>query len=238
MGCIDQYQVCNPNITPSKADTGCTTLSGAYQLLKTIKYLGLSKRQEASLLRILYVLGEIDMYATVRGRGASALNAMETLYHLEQGHLPSNQWTIEVSLWFACTLARLQQAVVDYATGPGRVADGQFIYHPSTGDDKELCYLQKVAKAPGYQNFSMLGVCIIVVICILITVTSQSIEPVVRMIRRAGSWDWDMDRNTVLLESGNRDRAELELLERPPPEVNQDSPPNSPPVEQPPAQTA
>ncbi|KAJ5667427.1 hypothetical protein N7507_003291 [Penicillium longicatenatum] len=76
LGCVDQYQVCNPNMP---GDSGCTTpsglLSAANQAYTTkIKQLGFNSEQTATTSRFLNWPVDRSMYSNVDGRGGAALN--------------------------------------------------------------------------------------------------------------------------------------------------------------------
>jgi hypothetical protein len=79
LGCIDQYQICNPNIP---GDAGCTALSGAFKVSDSLSQpsglLGMNAEQRLTIQRFLLTSFFRSMYYAVKGRGASALNGTFT----------------------------------------------------------------------------------------------------------------------------------------------------------------
>jgi hypothetical protein len=73
MGCIDQYQICNPSVP---GDAGCTDLSGAFEalLFTGLPQLKMNDYQLQTVIRLLQAPFFRSMYWAVQGRGASALN--------------------------------------------------------------------------------------------------------------------------------------------------------------------
>jgi hypothetical protein len=75
LGCVDQYQVCNPN---SPASSSCSALTGALKLINSLGQsatsLGLNDQQQATVNRFMETSIFRGMYYSVNGRGASALN--------------------------------------------------------------------------------------------------------------------------------------------------------------------
>ena len=79
LGCIDQYQICNPN----KGNSACTKLSGQGPVMRELGLPGnaadLNEHQSWAAVRILEFAIGMSMYYTVEGRGASALNGRSGL---------------------------------------------------------------------------------------------------------------------------------------------------------------
>jgi hypothetical protein len=75
MGCIEQYQICNPNIP---GDAGCTALSGSLEVFDSFGQpdglLGMNAEQRSTIQRFLLTSIFRSIYYAVKGRGASALN--------------------------------------------------------------------------------------------------------------------------------------------------------------------
>jgi hypothetical protein len=69
MGCIDQYQICDPN---RPGDTGCSKLGSMTQVPGIT--LGLNLHQIATAGRFMETAYDRSMYMSVHGREASALN--------------------------------------------------------------------------------------------------------------------------------------------------------------------
>jgi hypothetical protein len=74
MGCMDQYQICNPNIA---GDAGCTELTGSLKVMDSIDLdtsLGMNDQQMSTIDRFMVTSIFRSMFYAVKGRGASALN--------------------------------------------------------------------------------------------------------------------------------------------------------------------
>ena len=179
LGCIDQHQFCNPT------NNQCTPLTGYMLAFNGNGKLGFSPMQSEVAARLSLNLLFLNMYYSVNGRGSSALRAEETVYELlQQGSLPNNQWTIEVSSWFAVGMAKLQQAVVAYATGLIDVLEGSYIKPPANANEEAMCHSQKVRNSAGTISFSVLGVAIILIFGALLIFTNLVLETVVGFIQR------------------------------------------------------
>lgn len=98
--------------------------------------------------------------------------------------LPNNQWTIEIAYWFAISMAKLQQKVVDFATGPLYIDKNlQFVQgRPNS------CGRQKIRNKAGYISFSVFGIFIIVGIGGILIFISLVLDSVVGYFRI--SFDW------------------------------------------------
>lgn len=69
MGCIDQYQICDPNRPRA---TGCSKLGSLLQVPGI--HLGLNNHQIATAGRFMETAYDRSMFRSVQGRDASALN--------------------------------------------------------------------------------------------------------------------------------------------------------------------
>jgi hypothetical protein len=116
MGCIEQHRLCNPTV----AD-GCTpyrpylTLQDVPGLLTTINF---NPTQLAAAERISTAIYPSLTFNSVVNRRGAALLASHTMSDLLQtAALPVDQWRIEVDNWFAVSLAKLQQAILNSPRG-------------------------------------------------------------------------------------------------------------------------
>ena len=176
LACADQYQICNA------ATDKCTTLTGALKLSDQANTLKMSRIQKALFTSIHAAIQRQSTYFSVHTRGANALRATDTLVlsDFTQADLPDNQWTIEVTDWFAHSMAKLQQHALNYATGPAYVPEGlQFV--PGL---EEACDRQKIRSASGYISFSVLGTSIILILGGLLILTAFFLDTLVGLIRK------------------------------------------------------
>lgn len=197
LACTDQYQYCNPHTS------SCTPLTGRFLVSDSMDILRLSPLQEAIFLDINYAMFFQSTFDAVYSRGAAALRASETLQGSALTHvgMASDQWIIEVNHWFALGLARLQQLMVDYATGPAYLQEGGKLVK----GNKSLCRRQKVRSTSGYLSFSILGVTIILALGALLMLIALCVDTVVGFgMRKLGFKDhkrrqWAQDEKMQLL---------------------------------------
>ncbi|KAJ9608181.1 hypothetical protein H2200_007169 [Cladophialophora chaetospira] len=200
MACADQYQYCNGD-----DNTQCTPLTGyqqAWTALNSSK-LNLNDVQYTIASRIALTSRSLSTFHSISGRGAAALRAQDTIYdRVQQVPLPDNQWQIELSNWFAISLAKLQHSIVEYAAPSVRKEDmpaGAYLQEPFDAVSKAMCYSQKVALTGNTVSFSVLGVVIILSVGGAIVLTYLILEPVVGWIQRRFHWGefkrirWIMD---------------------------------------------
>lgn len=188
LGCADQFQIC------TEAHTTCTPLTGLDALPDAMTAIQLNDVQRGISMLLLNSTG---FQATAYNINYRGLLASDTL--IDQGvysvGLPNNQWTIEVTNWFAISMAKLQQQVIDFATGPSSVKnDLDFVPGPPNA-----CGRQKIHNRAGYISFSMFGILIILGIGGTLILTSFILEPLVGYFRQRFNWrdykriQWDRD---------------------------------------------
>ncbi|KAF7596858.1 hypothetical protein BBP40_012458 [Aspergillus hancockii] len=169
LGCIDQYQFCNPNVP---GDAGCSKVAGIQSVYKdmlarfpTLKW---NVAQVTAIGRFLSMAPLRTMFYAVHGRGDSALNIAQKLYNGIQYGVPATQWQIEVSSWFALSLAKEQAWAVEWATSPVNFAprttdeEQPWSYSPATDESGQYqCRNQLVHNSGEYKSLSLLGVGVI-----------------------------------------------------------------------------
>ncbi|KAJ5726657.1 uncharacterized protein N7483_008014 [Penicillium malachiteum] len=198
LGCVDQYQVCNPNMP---GDSGCTTLGGLLDAanqayITKIKSLGFNSDQIVTISRFFDWPIDMSMYSNVDGRGGSALNDT----------FPQNQWQIEVSTWFATSLAKQQTAVLEWATTPKNLPSSGWHHTPPTISFlRSQCHSQLVLRGANYENFSVLGLSITVALCGVIVILGLIIDTVVGWLRPSNSKymrdQWEVEETLSLHEA-------------------------------------
>lgn len=189
MGCIDQYQICNPAITDPVSTNNmlCTDLTSVKQFIGEMGNIQLTLTQLQTLIPILNGISFAGMDKVADGIGSSALKAQETVKGLIQTNaLPDDQWVLELASWNAISLARIQAAVLEYATGPINVVEqGGQIAKPASNDTvgQNICKRQLIFNVAGYQNFNMLGVMLILILSSVLVVLSWVLDIVVGWIQ-------------------------------------------------------
>ena len=160
--------------------------------------IGLNDAQAVTLLRLDNVTFSLTTWNSVNSRGANALRASKTLDNLVNIPLPSTQWMTEVSSWFAVSMAKLQQKVISYATGPGYIPAGMTLGRPTILEEKQ-CNSQIVRSANGATSFSVLGVAIILIVGAVLIPTSLILPSAIGLLRRLLKWkkykslQWNVD---------------------------------------------
>lgn len=181
LACADQFQFRNP------VNGKSTPLTSQSFLSDEIGNLQYNKVQMATFLSLYYAVGTQITYYSVHSKGANSLRASDTLSGTDfiQIGLPDNQWMLEATEMFSVSMAKLQQQILNYATGPNYIhQDMTFIK-----GDKEICGRQKVRGISGYLSFSVLGVSIILILGCLLTFTPLVLDTLVGSIRRRLDWN-------------------------------------------------
>lgn len=145
------------------------------------------------------------MYYSTASRETSALLASEKTLGVLSEALPNDQWMIEISGWFAVSLARLQHALIEYVTDADLPSQLENIA-PADADGQALCSAQMVGNTGAYTNVSVFGLATTLVIGGLIIALSLVLEPVVGSFRERSPDDpvqkrmqWILDGKFQLL---------------------------------------
>jgi len=198
MFCADQHRICNPSTST------CTPLAGLRQTTDSAlsrNTLNLNPRQLTTAGRLLVSLIESSTYESVAPLGAAgALWANNLVTVRTSPGLPDNQWQREVLGWFQTGLARLQAYVVDYASNDGggglsrfRVAQQSVNANVANLDEsnrllREQCGNQLIQMTGEVQNFSFLGVMVIVCVSAFLVLLDWSLGSVVEFAGRFVRW--------------------------------------------------
>jgi hypothetical protein len=178
LGCVDQYEICNPSTAK------CTPLVGLPSLQDEVTKLSLSVAQTSTADVILWALKETGLSSSIAGRGSAALKAQGTVYSNRQGPLPNNQWTVEAASWYDTALAKLQFAVVDFAQGPG--SSDQKVMTLTPPLSRQTCDVK--VRSGGYTNFSVLGIAIVFGVGGFLWVFSWVVDTIIGKLQKATGW--------------------------------------------------
>ena len=182
LACADKFQLRNP------ANGLSTSLTSSSAIIEEIDSLLLTTELQYAIWFILYyAFKSSTTFWTVHSRGANSLRASDIVGgsdFLSPG-LPDNQWQIEATELFSVSLAKIQQMILSYATGPAYFHEG-LAFNPG---NKDLCQRQKIRGASGYLSFSVLGVSIILVLGCLFITTALFLDSTVGFLRRKLDWD-------------------------------------------------
>ena len=111
---------------------------------------------------------------------------------------------LEVSSWFAVSMAKLQQKVIAYATGPGYIPDAMTLSRPISAQQERMCNNQIVRSSSGTISFSVLGVAIILIVGVGLITTNLLLPTAVELIRQRlklkqyKSLQWTLDEKLQL----------------------------------------
>ena len=183
LACVQQYQFCNPSL---KHDESCTPLQGILEATRIAASTIFSKSEDRngflwSLAAIMNMAnGFTELTAFLRG---GSLLASDCVSNLGQDGLPSNQWELELEHWFKFTLADLQRAILDQATGPVTSEARSFHSPPTPAEAQAICGSQKI-RSDSYTSFNVLGLTIMFSIGGLIMVISACLPTATARMQR------------------------------------------------------
>ncbi|KAL9613334.1 MAG: hypothetical protein Q9167_002095 [Letrouitia subvulpina] len=181
MICSDQYRYCNPE------NNLCAPYGGLQSFYDiTAGYLNMSTRQALTVARFASSGLGYAMVQSTAGLGFMALKAQELVYqaNLMSPSLPINQWQIEAEAMFQTALARTQLDSADFARKE-TVGEYSTIWLPKADNGSmnsiwtAMCNNQKTGSTNGYQNFSILGIAIILIVGTTIILLSYVIDTLI-----------------------------------------------------------
>ncbi|KAH7064406.1 hypothetical protein BKA63DRAFT_173039 [Paraphoma chrysanthemicola] len=201
LACIQQYQFCN---AASEGNASCTPLRGIVQASSTASatIFPEPKQREAfawsATAIMIMASGFNEIIGKLRG---SSLLASDSLTGSGQSALPDNQWELELEHLFKFTLADIQRAILDHATGPQSADSDQFHSPPNTAEARAVCGSQKIC-SDSFTSFSVLGLVLILSIGGLIMIVSALLPWAMERTRRHknlfASLEWNMNETLQL----------------------------------------
>lgn len=124
MGCIQQYQYCN-------AEHKCGELASFYDAIKTaapffntsleaiLGFANVSGQKSSQFYWFKTIMSSsYDLIALLRILGVAALDSRRNFELGFLGHIPTNQWKLDVTQWWTTMLVAKQAAFVNAAHGP------------------------------------------------------------------------------------------------------------------------
>ena len=144
-------------------------------------------------------------FNSVSDRRATALLASQTVADtLQTKFLPVDQWRTEVKNWFAVSLAKLQEGILEFAGGPTDPEIVPYVKFPEDTDTARLCYNQLVQLPSGYSNFDFGAMLVVFVVGFAIMLAAISFESVAKWWTRKkghqGGRLWEEDGLFYLLK--------------------------------------
>lgn len=156
---------------------------GTEGIIEEILALNISVKQLAIALLIAPKQAVLSVFNSVNGRSSGALCASESIFELSQVSLPNDQWMIEVSSWFAITIASLQEIPIRRATGPSYVPAGGQLTRASLPEQIRLCKSQIIVSPGGTTSFFVLGIGIILIVGTLLVLVSLFLDSLAGVFR-------------------------------------------------------
>ncbi|EUC40139.1 hypothetical protein COCMIDRAFT_109565 [Bipolaris oryzae ATCC 44560] len=202
LACAQQYQFCNPSLPQ---DISCTPPMGIHEAVIAASSTLFKEKNSRdafdwSALAIRYMANGFTEIVTILG--GTALLAGDTLSAAGQDSLPNNQWELELEHWFKITLADIQRAILDQATGPTDPRAASFHSPPKTAAARTICNSQKI-RSDSYTSFNVLGLIIIFSIGGLIILISACLPLVTARLQRSrnpfASLEW-ISNDTLQLQ--------------------------------------
>ncbi|KAF2120677.1 hypothetical protein BDV96DRAFT_272103 [Lophiotrema nucula] len=192
MGCIEQYQFCNPH-APNQP---CTPLAGIVpataEAFYNLKLNPVQNKTVDLIFNAVYALQvNIGLGFLPNQPDYLAMDSDVSAYQLP---LPKNQWVIELQYGMNKILTMMQRVIVDYAQGPGSVEAQQFIVKPSSTEQKALCGKIRAKTNGRFSNVSTYGLAITLILGTLIVLVNTFLAPIlvkIRSYRKTGSFKTD-----------------------------------------------
>jgi hypothetical protein len=200
VGCLERYQICNPNLPRG---SGCTHLTGIRPAYNEAGKLLQSKSQKD-----IFNWSQRGLAVALRDLpgllGSEALLASQTLTTSYQPHLPDNQWELEIENWFQGTLAAAQRGLVNLAGGPVDPKRRKFCVGPSNPSEQLACSTQKI-RSSACTSFSVLGLITLASLCGSIVLISFVLPQLTQ--------EWNRKRNSYKsLEWAANETLQLQRL--------------------------
>ncbi|KAL9620224.1 MAG: hypothetical protein Q9160_005233 [Pyrenula sp. 1 TL-2023] len=175
LGCKSHYQVCKRQTPPGQ---DCF-VSGGYQDLMAPSI----SNEDPAYSLILWITNSFaPINLVIDSLTTSSLTSRSGLTAGQQGPLPSNQWQKEVENFHNIALNSLQR-VTDSAQKPQDPNVLKYFWAaPNSTTQSYLCKNQKIRSA-SHSNFSILGLCILLIGGGLIIVLGYALEFLVSLIQ-------------------------------------------------------
>ncbi|KAJ9131022.1 hypothetical protein NKR23_g11933 [Pleurostoma richardsiae] len=181
MGCVEQYQWCDPNSLACSAVAGLVEAQTAFA-----ENLNMSRMQQATVELLANL---IRTSATLPGAvlDNAILANQGILGDLFQMSLPDNQWQIELQAWHSIVMTSLQQSLLYWvlasSTYPVLLP---YMTHPNSSEEVALCSRQRVRLGPGggFANFSGFGLLFTVTLGTLITLVNLFLDNIAGLVGR------------------------------------------------------
>ncbi|KAJ9659149.1 hypothetical protein H2198_003291 [Neophaeococcomyces mojaviensis] len=205
LGCTQQWQICSSDASSNTNSSTCTPLLGINQINSLFTDISktnitLNSRQLATAQRIISSSVGASFYWVIHALSQSTvppLKARNLITQTVGPALPPDQWQIETQYWLTLLLAYIQQSAVDLSTGQF-AASTDYINVTKAASTSAVLSADRAAAANAahwlcqnqvihsnsYRSFNFFALCLIVVICLTITVFGLCIEDLIGYIRQ------------------------------------------------------
>ena len=198
MGCMEQFKICNP----AKGADACSPLTGLAVLQRFLinNDIGLNDAQLMTAIRILTHMTPSTLYYNVMSLRGTSLWANDLVYGTFSPGLPENQWQVEALGWFQSSLTKLQLYTAEFAANAGDLGPYGSVRTPRgmlgnlTGSRdlaqfealQDQCSNQLVRTTGEVQNFSVLGLMIILCVSLTIIILDMASGVLIGWVSRRG----------------------------------------------------
>ncbi|KAF1977635.1 hypothetical protein BU23DRAFT_527175 [Bimuria novae-zelandiae CBS 107.79] len=213
MGCISQYQFCNPTL-PAESQCEPFASSNTSYWDSDEKLWPEKKDQEfvkwgKNIIYASLALAPNSAYTTA---GISALLVRANLKAgVLSAEVPKNQWQLEVAHSFEVMLASLQGSFVDNTNGPLSPEYAPAFARPNDTAWRYICENQKIVSAL-YYSFSVLGLAIILVLGGIFIILENALEAFVNWLDKRRSRRDDPKKTYARLEWQSNTTLQLHRL--------------------------
>ena len=153
-----------------------------HNLIDFIDVLDLTSKQTGTAERIFQGLTRSALAQTIYSLGSQGLLASSTIQIiLPSPALPKDQWKLEVRNWFGTSLTALQLLIIQDVTGYSNPDFNRYVTTHSARDEW-MCDNQVVHRSD-FASFSVLGLCIILVVGSFIIFLSESLYHIFPLVR-------------------------------------------------------
>ncbi|KAJ2995305.1 hypothetical protein NUW58_g1310 [Xylaria curta] len=204
LGCAIQWQFCQtaPSETPICGDLA--SFNDA-----TSSFLANTEHQNNKLYWYLDIFYNAPgIWDVLDKLHTQSLLSQRTLNSDFQSGIAENQWQLDVSHWWATTLAAQQASFVNTVNGPPDIFQipRDWIRGPMDDLEREACHSQKVRSA-AHSSFNMFGLAFFFVAGSLIIIASLALEPLLAALHNR--WGY---RRYAYLEWVSQETLQLQRL--------------------------
>ncbi|KAI6777574.1 uncharacterized protein J7T54_004870 [Emericellopsis cladophorae] len=219
VACADQHEFCDP-ISGACSGLDGHLGGGVRELLRTV-----NNNQAATIVRIQHDSQLYTMEGSVRSLGANGKFPSRKLVLLSIVLLYATHWQKEVQMWFETGLARLQANVAKFPDQPleGNDSDALQLVPASrlTGDTsvdralEDMCGEQRVHSTSQVQNFSLIGLVILVgSITLLAAICGLLVPRVASWMFSNGYSEWKKDEVLAVWKMAYDPQGRMKWIEK------------------------